>query len=539
MACISGGFVVFDATAATQIPSAPPVVINISAPSASAPSVGSLLVTVDGLTKDETMNAGLLSAPKDIQEASAVGSVSFGEPIALIPGSSQRRWMLPFKVSGLPAGATQTRYLSFKVGAADWALPYQIASPASPTVSWSLKPPPAASRALRTGEGIPINIAVNGNTPVTGLVLMPLDLIEKATGRPLANVQWGLCKIREKCTGTTVPSLGAGPNDYWVMPAGDVPSGKYEGTISIASTDKPMGESVSVTLNFSSPQDKFYGFLAILAGLGLGFYVTTFLRRRADRDQLLIGPAVLRAESDRLRLALHADSLAKTPEIDAKLEALEKALSESKLELAGLPPRIPMPWPVNIDGYKAYVDGQAVVLNALRAIVDSGILPLLAARHDDEARDGPLDANETRAFDQAMNDIDQIARWNIPPDPASVPATVAPHIQAFKDAIQKSRTKLGARRAFAAGVAPSARAAKLPSPEQLRIRIIEGSLLAWTILGVVTATTGAYVLIFSNQGFGTCLDIVGCLLWGAGLPAGAALAGSTTGTVSTALNLTR
>ena len=515
------------------------MVINVSAPSASAPSIGSLLVTVDGLTNEETMNAGLLSAPKDIQEASAVASVSFGEPVALVPGSSQRRWMLPFRVTGLPAGTTQTRYLAFKVGAVDWALPYQIASPASPTVSWSLKPPPAASRALGAGEGIPINIAVNGNTPVAGLHLTPLDLIEKATGRPLANVKWGLCKLGDKCTITTIPSLEVGPHDYWIMPTGDVPPGKYEGTITVASTDKPTGESVGVTLNFSSSQDKFYGFLAILAGLSLGFYVTTFLRRRTDRDQLLIGPAMLRAESDRLRLVLHADSLAKTPEINAQLDALEEALSESRLELAGLPPKIPIPWPANIDRYKTYVDGQTAVLNALRAIVNAGILPLLAARHDDEARDGPLNANETGAFDKAMDGIDQIAHWTAPPDPATVPATATPYIQAFKDAVEKSRAKNKVRLAFAAGAAPSARVARLPSPEQLRIRINEGSLLAWGILGIVTTITGAYVLIFSNQGFGTCLDIVGCLLWGAGLPAGSALAGSTTGTVSTALNITR
>ena len=275
--------------------------------------------------------------------------------------------------------------------------------------------PPATSRALGAGEGIPINIAVNGNTPVTGLHLTPLDLIEKATGRPLANVKWGLCKLGDKCTITTIPSLEVGPHDYWIMPTGDVPPGKYEGTITVASTDKPTGESVGMTLNFSSPQDKFYGFLAILAGLSLGFYVTTFLRRRTDRDQLLIGPAMLRAESDRLRLVLHADSLAKTPEINAQLDALVEALSESRLELAGLPPKIPMPWPANIDRYKSYVDGQTAVLNALRAIVNAGILPLLAARHDDEARDGPLNANETGAFDKAMDGIDEIAHWTAPP----------------------------------------------------------------------------------------------------------------------------
>ena len=52
------------------------------------------------------------------------------------------------------------RYVAFKVGTTEWALPYQIVSPSSPTASWSLKPPPAASRQLRPTEGFPISIAV-------------------------------------------------------------------------------------------------------------------------------------------------------------------------------------------------------------------------------------------------------------------------------------------------------------------------------------------------------------------------------------------
>lgn len=536
-----GALVVADTTAA-PVPSAPPTVINVSAPSASAPSVGSLLVTVDGLAVRETNDAQLLLAPRDIQEASPVAKVAFGAPVALAPGSSQRRWMLPFQVTGLPAGTTQTRYVEFKLGAARWALPYQIASPTVPAVSWSLKPPPASNRALHSGDGIPISIAVNAGATLAGVTLMPLDLIEKSTGRPLANVQWRLCRTPTTCGKAEMPtSLDGGPHSFWIMPVdgASVPPGKYEGTVTIASADKPTGESVSVTLSFSSLRVQAYGFLVILSGLGLGFYVTTFLRRRVERDQLLLGPAVLRAESDRLRLALHADSLADTPHIDAKLAALQHALSESQLASAGLPPKIPMPWPVSTDGYRQHVDRQTEAFNSLRAIVETGIFPLLAARHDEEARDGPLDANETAAFAQSMRDIDAIAQWGTPPDPAAVSTMVAPHLRAFDAAIEKSRGPADARPNFTAGAAPSARFAKPRLAEQLRIRITEGSLLAWVLLGVVTATTGTYVLILSNPGFGTCLDIVGCLLWGAGLPAGAALAGSTTGTVSTALNITR
>ena len=68
---------------------------------------------------------------------------------------------------------------------------------------------------------------------------------------------------------------------------------------------------------------------------------------------------------------------------------------------------------------------------------------------------------------------------------------------------------------------------------------MQGSVLAWALLGARTATAGTYMLILTNPGFGTPLDFFTCFLWGAGLPAGATLATANTSTVSTALSITR
>lgn len=57
----------------------------------------------------------------------------------------------------------------------------------------------------------------------------------------------------------------------------------------MASLDKPAGESVSLTLNVSSPGAKTLGFVVILVGVGFGLWIGTFMRRRAERDQLLLG----------------------------------------------------------------------------------------------------------------------------------------------------------------------------------------------------------------------------------------------------------
>jgi hypothetical protein len=523
-------------------PSTPNVVVNVSAPSASSPSVGSLLLTVDGVDAKAMDNAALLSGIDDIRQAHGFGEVSFDKPIELTHGPAQRRWVLPFQLKNLPAGSTQTRYLSFRLGAAQWALPYQVASPAAPTISWSLKPIPAGNRRLDAGqEGIPISIAVSAGAHLTGVRLMALDLIDQATRESLAKKAWRLCRTADDCK-PEVSSLMGGAHPLWVVPnVGDtIPPGKYEGMLTIASDDKPAGESINLTLNISSPLSRWLGFGVILAGIGIGFYVTTFLRRRVDRAQLLLGPAVLRQALDRLSTMLHSDGVANVPFIDRAIASLMTALSEEALEKNGLPPRVPIPWPASLDGYRQYIARKQALFDALQAIVNLGVFPLLTARHDEEARDGPLDGDDATAFQTSMDSIDALAKFDASPaDTPTVLEAAKAAIDGFKAKIETSRGPPATRMSFKEGGAPSERMRPTQSPEKLRIQITEGSLQAWFILAILTALTGAQALILSNPGFGSNVDLLGCLLWGVGLPAGSAIASASAGTVSTALNISR
>ena len=71
------------------------------------------------------------------------------------------------------------------------------------------------------------------------------------------------------------------------------------------------------------------------------------------------------------------------------------------------------------------------------------------------------------------------------------------------------------------------------------MRIALDSLLAWGFIGAVTSLAGGYILVLSNTGFGTALDLAGCFLWGVGLPTGTQLASTTTSSIATTFNVTR
>ena len=79
-----------------------------------------------------------------------------------------------------------------------------------------------------------------------------------------------------------------------------------------------------------------------------------------------------------------------------------------------------------------------------------------------------------------------------------------------------------------------------PTPGQLRMEIAKIALLAWSFLAVVTVLLGSYVLVLSNNGFGSLGDYLLCFLWGVGIPVGAQMspATSTTATAGQILGIT-
>lgn len=519
--------------------------MRISPPSASASAAGSLLVTVDGLSGPDDPTR--LTAPTDVHEASATPpKVTFGTPLALPPSGQQRRWVLPFSVSGMPPGAELTRYFSFKLGAADWTLAYQLSSPLAPAPSWSLKPLPVPVRTIAPGDPLPLSVNISGSLPVTGIRAAPVELIEQGTKRKFAAGRLVLCPTPAVCEGGPFQLEGSGMHSVWLVPrlAADdhvilrLRPGKYDGAVTLSSSDKPAGESVNLALHVTSWEWQLGGFVLILAGILAAWYFTSFIRQRLARDQMLMPAVMLRSDIDKMARTLGTlEPPVPTPDINAKLAEIDDLLSDQTLERQGLPPRIPLPWPsasasINADTFKRHLEALTGWISALQRIVDDGVAQLVRQKREFTASGAQLTGPQEKAFGTALRDLDQLAETKEPPAAAVLPGLIEAQLGVFNDSLVAAGAVISAGALGGSG-------ASTRSPQALRMRIALNGMFAWGFIGVVTALAGAYVLILSNTGFGTPLDLLSCLLWGLGLPAGTLLASTTTGSIATTFSVTR
>lgn len=525
-------------------PSIGQINVKVATSTAEKPAIGALVVTIDGLKAQapgEAVQEGVLSAVKDLEKAaSSPPTVEFdSSPLPLPAAATQRRWILPFKLFNMPAGATLTRYVTFKVDGVDWALAYELTSPPAVATTWSLKPPPTSGRGLMKDDdsaAIPISVSITGDLAVKNLRVV-LDPIEAQSKRSLSQAGWKLCKKNPdtSCDGAGIELVGAGIHALWAVPADlkKLKEGKYEGMLTVASTDKSSGESVSFAINVTSWTGRVFGLAAIAAGVLLATYVTVFLRLRVFREEMLEAAVALREVHDNIDRALKAVNDRASPgEIVRKLSQVNHDLTDDELLKKNLPTTFPSPWTRLYDAsrlevFKRHIEAQGAWLNALTALVDGGIVPLVEAVR---GHGHSLTEAQRDAFELAVKRIDALAATSAPATPAALAPLVDEEVRTFKESLVEPAFD-GSRAAW------SARQPR--SLQELRLRMAHTNVAAWAFLLLITILVGAYTLILTNPAFGTELDFLTCFFWGLGLPTGAALASATTSTVATSFNVVR
>lgn len=499
-----------------------------------------LVLIVKGADAAQLSNDGLVAEVGDIAAAAPPSTVAFGAPLPLPADAGERRWILPFKVSNMPGGATVNRYVTLKIAGEPWTAAYRLISAAT-APAWKVSPLPVALRAAGTRWAIPLNIALTRQAAVHALRLAPVELIEENTARALAGGRLALCPSPEPCGGDPI-ELSPPGGTLWLtsLRVGDAvrPTwpGKYHGTVTVVSLDRPEGETLTIGVSVSAWYWKLAGAALIAAGVAFSYVLTTLLRHRIGRLELMVPAVGLRSAIDRLRQQLvNIRAFLAPREIERKLNAIDAALQDEKLEELGLPSETPRflqkPGSDSV-ALLGHIGVQKAWIEVLAVLIDEGMTPLVDLHAAHERRHGTLAGDSP--FDEAFNRIDAFAAHGTPPALDQLRAELAAMLEPLRTDLYPVAAT-GTREAVFG--LPLLQRKSLPAPAlrdpgELRRNISRENGNGWVFLFLLTVIAGYYLLVLNEPGFGSTRDLFHCLLWGLGLPSGTVAASATVGSLS-------
>jgi hypothetical protein len=384
----------------------------------------------------------------------------------------------------------------------------------APSFNWTVQPPPTAW-SLASGDPASIEIVVGSTQGATDVRLTACSFIEQSTKKPLGCDRLQLCdQPKGECAQGL--KLQTGASSLFLRGAEGIGPGTYVGSLIITSKEDPKGyTSPAITLYQTTPDRRFLGVLAILVGVSIAWWVTSYARTRVARDQSLLPAALLSRQLTELRTTLDASPARyhnRTGATRAGIEDLLGRLTETYLDSRNfLPPRFPNPFggtAVDSAGYKNHIESLNGTVALLTLIIRQGLVPAWAPWQP-----GLPNAAET-AIDTAVHDIDALA--------ALAPL---PSLDAARQQINADLAALGnalhppAPGAMALAAAAQQGTTPPLSFERLSVGLANLEMSVWVVWFLVTGLAGSAALVFSNLGFGTPLDYVQCLLWGFGIPA--------------------
>jgi hypothetical protein len=487
-----------------------------------------LLLKVDGLDATTMAQTDLLGNVVDssLPKPTSV-SIDKDRPEIQQHGATSRMWLFTLAVKDLPTNTTQARYLIVTFGGKDATLAYTLTNTAADKFTWTVRGPPAIM--VAPGGAVPISLSM-GNVPATGVTVLRTDLVDKSTHAPISETGLSLCRsATQSCTDESITLGPSKPGTLWLWGANT--PGRFEGTVTIATPEKPEGDPMTITVYVTSICYELAGVGAILIGVILSWFVTVFIKNRINRDQLLLPVAALLETLELIKVELTTNSTPANPvNVTSKVANIKSALSTTNLQLAGLPPSVPAPWSAppttaGVDGYRTYIQTQSDWTSALQLIVQSGLAPTW-----EKWKSTP--PAQRNIIEAALSQIDLL-----------MVASTPPAINALQAQIQALLTKLDADLAVAGIVVlgASVPVTTVRSTDQIQIEVARLGMAAWAFVAAATSLAGAYILIFSPTavGFGSPQDFLLCLLWGFGLSAGPQLMQSTTNSISTTFGVAR
>lgn len=449
-------------------------------------------------------------------------------------GTSSRTWLLVAEVDGLPSNTMQKRFLQVKFQTYDPTLDYALTNKYDTVFSWTLKQPPSEI-SIRTGEAIEIGITV-GPVPATNVRVLQANLIEKSRKFALAPAGLILCKNPQEKIESEITLLPNSANRLWLRTKEDsYPVGIFSGSVKIAASEKPDGDTFNLTLYSTRGWAQILGVLAIFVGVIISIVVLGLGRYRLNRNQLLLPAVFIRQKLSSLQIILEQapDPISKgdTPKTSAKLVYLLEQLSEPELVNKGyIPPvvsALTSGTAQKLEEYRTLLKKMDDWAWVLRLIISDG----MAAAWGRLSNDSPKPAQD--AVIQTIKTFDDLATGDIVPSSDTVSGTIKTELDKLKVIFDNpnNKARLGGR--SLEGMTPAAR-----SYEQLNLETQYISYALLIFMALLTTLLGSYIFVFSNLGFGLWTDYLVCLFWGFGLPTGGTkLAEMTTSSLANTLGI--
>lgn len=387
-------------------------------------------------------------------------------------------WRTDATVAGLAPNTSVTHDAILSIGNEKRRFRYEITNKTSPH-TWTLAAPPDELAVRENKVSLPFSVTVVGNGERSSVFISRLALRDDTTLRVASS---DAVSVRG--------NVGVGtPSALTLIADGSkLHPGKYAGIVELAATGATDTKTFPLTVYASTQRARFLGFLAIVAGIVVAWFISGYARNRTARLDALLPARRLAALAQQLRLKLkkcratatHTQTL--LDEVDADLAV--KYLTEQRF----LPGRVPWPFPrdINAEGYGKHLAAVSTRLESLTYLVDSGFC---------RVRDVTSDEGKIKI---ALEELDQhgaLPLAELKPKVAEILAAAAGR---------------GLESTFVA------REDAL-TVEQILFRVDLLNAFVWLLWAAITAIGGYLLLVEANAGFGTLGDIGKAFLWGLGV----------------------
>jgi hypothetical protein len=442
-----------------------------------------------------------------------------------------KNWRFRVIVTGLSlANATQQRYAVIEYAAhKTQTIPYLLTNQPAFSFTWAIsKPPdPWVHSGWLPGSACTAFVVTPKDSPATGLTVNSSNLLEQSTKQAITSQDLRLC-LGDDCTGKDPVDLPANVPSRLRLCTTRSFHGNFRGVVTLASLQKPDGETILQSLDLSSFIVKLLGVIVIGLGVFLAWWSKVWARARLERDQALMLAVVMRTQLRSLQQILsqlRQPYRAAPTNLNNSITVLLGELDDTVLdEHKFLPPKFPNPYGYSVDaaGYKAYLEARNVKIQIFSTLTRQGVA--LAEAEDN----GTLTAQQQVLIVTAISDIDRIC--SNAPQPTADQALLL--VRQILTNLHNSLFPPPPGAPLAAPVLPAIPAREY---ELLSIEMQSISKGLWFLYGILTALSGLVVLILNNPGFGVPVDIVFAFFWGFGLPT--TIGALAPGSAATALNI--